>query len=64
MGRVKKDGKSLNCVIDRIIFEQLETYCNDVGQTKTMAVERILKQFLSEYYKRSSENERDGGTAI
>lgn len=63
MSRTKKDGKSLNCVIDREIFEQLEIYCNEVGQTKTMAVERILKQFFSDYYNRTGEEGPNGGTA-
>lgn len=63
MARTKKDGRSLNCVIDREIFEQLELYCNDVGQTKTMAVERILRQYFSDYYKQSSDSKSDGGVA-
>ena len=50
MARVKKDGKALNCNIDRQVYEQLEVYCRDVGQTKTVAIERILKQFFNDYY--------------
>ncbi len=63
MSRIKKDGKNLNCIIDREIFEQLEIYCNEVGQTKTMAVERILKQFFSDYYRRKAKDAVDGGTS-
>ena len=38
MKKLKKDGRSLNCVIDRSVFEQLEAYCEEMGQTKTLAV--------------------------
>ena len=60
MVKQKKDGKSLNCVIDREVFEQLEEYCNEVGQTKTLAVERILKQYFKDYYNSLKQHERDG----
>lgn len=50
MHKPKKDGKSLNCNIDRLLHERLEEYCEEVGQTKTVAVERILKQYLDKYY--------------
>jgi hypothetical protein len=60
MRKQKKDGKSLNCVIDREVFEQLETYCNEVGQTKTLAVERILKQFFKSYYNSDIQSGMDG----
>lgn len=60
MGKQKKDGKSLNCVIEREVFEQLEDYCNEVGQTKTLAVERILKQYFKDYYNSTKLRERDG----
>lgn len=48
MPRAKKDGKSINCVIERSIYERLEKYCDEAGQTKTLAIERILKQFFDE----------------
>ena len=58
MRKAKKDGRSLNCIIDRKIFEKFEAYCSEVGQTKTLAIERILNQFFNEYYKTAN-----GGTA-
>ena len=60
MRKQKKDGKSLNCVIDRLVFEQLEDYCNEVGQTKTLAVERILKQFFKDYFKDAAHSNMNG----
>ena len=53
MQKKKKDGKSLNCVIDRDVYQMLESYCDELGQTKTLAVERILKQHITEYYKQT-----------
>lgn len=49
MRKPKKDGRSLNCIIERELFEQLEVYCSNVGQTKTIAVERALAVYLGEY---------------
>ena len=60
MRKKKKDGKSLNCVIDREVFEQLEDYCNEVGQTKTLAVERVLRQFFKSYYNSITRTEMSG----
>lgn len=51
MGRPKKDAKILNIKLDTSIYNRLESYCNDLGQTKTTAVERILKQHFDEYDK-------------
>lgn len=49
MARAKKDGVYINYYIQKDIKDRLDRYCEDVGQTNTMAIERILKQFLDEY---------------
>ena len=46
MPRNKKDGRHINYYIDRMIYERLEEYAYEKGQTMTMALERILKQFF------------------
>ena len=46
MARPKKDGRYINYYIDRVIFERLEEYADEKGQTMTTALERILKQFF------------------
>ena len=46
MARPKKDGRHINYYIDRLIYERLEEYANEKGQTMTTALERILKQFF------------------
>lgn len=49
MAREKKDGRHINLYIECEIIESLEKYCERMGQTKTVAIERALKQYLSEY---------------
>ena len=55
MAREKKDGRHINLYIEREIIELLEQYCKEVGQTKTVAIERALKQYLSEYQKHKAD---------
>ena len=47
MAREKKDGRHINLYIQREIIEMLEQYCEEAGQTKTVAIERALKKYLS-----------------
>jgi len=49
MARAKKDYITLNAKIDSEIMNRFNRYCNEVGQTKTMAAERILDAFLTAY---------------
>lgn len=52
MARQKKDHKAFNIRMDAAIFDTFEKYAEDKGQTKTIAVERILKEHLErEGYK-------------
>ena len=51
MPRKKKDSIALNINVDREIMERFNKYCDDVGQTKTLAFERIVSKFLDEFYK-------------
>lgn len=50
MPRQKKDGVNINYFIRRDVKEKLDTYCEDVGQTATMAIERILDDYLTKLY--------------
>lgn len=56
MARAKKDGVFINYYIKKDIKEKLDKYCEDVGQTNTMAVERILGKYLDEYFKDKEHN--------
>ena len=55
MPRKKKDGRHINYYIDRMIFERLEEYADEKGQTMTTALERILKQF----FEKTDEEKRE-----
>ena len=43
-----KERKPINCNIDAEVYDALNKYCNEVGQTRTTAVERIIKKYLEE----------------
>ena len=49
MPRQKKDGVTINYFIRRDVKEKLDAYCQDVGQTATTAIERILDNYLTRY---------------
>lgn len=53
MARPKKDGVYINYYIQKDIKDRLDKYCQKVGQTNTMAIERIFKQFLDEHDKKT-----------
>ena len=48
MAQHKKDYITLNIKTDAALMRCFATYCKDVGQTKTLAVERIIGVFLDE----------------
>lgn len=50
MARAKKDGININYYIRIDVKEKLDNYCEQVGQTNTMAIERILDDFLTQYF--------------
>lgn len=56
MPRPKKDGRFINYYIDKTVYEMLEKYCKEVGQTKTIAIERILKQYLEIYFTKHNDD--------
>ena len=49
MARPKKNGKYLNVCIQEEIYQKLEDFCLEAGQTKTVAVERALAQYIENY---------------
>ena len=65
MPRPKKDARNLNIKLDREIFEKLERFCEESGQSKTVAVERALKAYLDNYddkQKLLKQIENNGGS--
>ena len=57
MPRQRKNGVNVNYYIRRDIKERLDQYCAEVGQTATMAIERILDEYLEAYFRKKHKNE-------
>lgn len=49
MPRPKKDYKILNIKLDSNIYKELDIFCKSIGQTKTYAVEKAIKEYLKKY---------------
>lgn len=52
MARPKKNGTYLNVCIETAIYNQLVQFCDEAGQTKTIAVERALAEYFDKYEKK------------
>lgn len=52
MARPKKDNRPMTVRLATPIFERLEEYCEDSGQTKTIAIERALSLYMDDYYEK------------
>ncbi len=50
MSREKKDAKILSIKMRRDVHELMEEFCEETGQTKTVAVERFVMRGLNEYF--------------
>ncbi len=46
MAKPKKDGRHINYYLDRQVYKALESYAEEKGQTMTMALERIVRDYL------------------
>ena len=67
MARIKKDGRRINFLMKSSVIDKLERYCDEVGQTKTEATERILNRYLETYFTKKNNNksaEADFGLGI
>ena len=54
MSRKKKNSTPLNMKVDSDIMEKFNQYCEEVGQTKTLAFERIVTEHLERYYSKQN----------
>ena len=55
MPRQKKDAKILNIKLASAINDKIERFCDESGQSKTVAVERFLGKCLDEYFEKPEE---------
>ena len=58
MPRQKKDAKILNVKLVTEVYEKLECFCEESGQSKTVAVERFLNKCLDEYFEKPEESRK------
>ena len=54
MSRPKKDGHYINANIDRQVYEDFCVCCEALGQKKTTAVERAIRQYVEQHVKEIS----------
>ncbi len=59
MAQRKKDYIALNIKMEATLMRRFAAYCEEVGQTKTLAVERIIGAFLDERDKESIKENED-----
>ncbi len=57
MPRPKKEYKALNMRVDALVMRRFNDYCEEVGQSKTLAFERIVTAYLDQYEKDKKEIE-------
>ena len=53
----KKDNYPLSLRIEKNVYDRLTQYCEDSGQTKTLAIERALMAYIDEYYRQQEKLE-------
>ena len=49
MPRPKKDYILLSMKVDSAVMKRFNEYCQEVGQTKTLAFERIISSHIDQY---------------
>lgn len=54
MPRPKKDAKILNIKLATPVYEDLQKFCDESGQTKTVAVERAVIAYIEDYNKKQA----------
>lgn len=52
MARPRKEGTHINVIVKQDLYEKFCAYAEEKGQTKTMALERILEKALNEEEKK------------
>lgn len=59
MPRPKMDKVPFNIRMDRLISERLIQYCEESGQTKTMATERGLQMLMDDWDRKKKKLEEE-----
>ena len=59
MPRQKKNSVPVNMRMDAAVLERLDAYCEQMGQNRTLAVERIVMEHIDRYER---ENKGEKGS--
>ena len=51
MARPKKEAKYLNVYLDKQVHDELSKFCEESGQSKTLAVERAIQMYIKSMSK-------------
>ena len=51
MARPTKDSTPVNIKMDTEVFKMLEDYSKEAGQTKTIVIERAVKEYIEKHKK-------------
>ena len=49
MAKKTKDSKPFSIRMDKPTFNRLEAFCEDSGQSKTIAIERAVNMYIDDY---------------
>jgi len=58
MTRQKKEAKALNIRLESGVMRDLEKFCDETGVSKTTATEKILRQYLDEYFSKPEKDRK------
>ena len=50
MGRVKKNGHIVNCIVKDLEYLSLNKFSEITGYTKTTIIEKAIKSFIENYH--------------
>ena len=54
MAKARKENVPVSVRMEKNIYERLNQFCEDSGQSKTVAVERALEMYIDDYYEKMS----------
>ena len=61
MPKKTKESKPFSIRMDKSTFDRLEAFCEDSGQSKTLAIERAINMYINDYdakMKKLSDNDK------
>lgn len=50
----KKENVPVSMRMEKSIYDKLIRFCEDAGQSKTVAVERAVEMYIDDYYEEMS----------